>query len=146
MRSCRSSRRQDSKAVRHSVSAVPEVKGLGRALKQWRGPILSWHTTGASDGPAEDRDRLSAVRSLPDQQPVDAAVIPQGVCWGIPAVGSLGDVLVDGGGGCGGGSFFGSVGASVHGDVVGVVDESVEDGFGDDGVWEERIPVFGFAV
>jgi hypothetical protein len=44
------------------------------------------------------------------------------VCWGIPAVGSLGDVLVDGGGGCGGGSFFGSVGASVHGDVVGVVD------------------------
>jgi hypothetical protein len=58
---------------------------------------------------------------------VDAAVIPQGVCWGIPAVGSLGDVLVDGGWGCGGGSFFGSVGASVHVDLVGVVDESVED-------------------
>ena len=68
---------------------------------------------------------------------VDAAVIPQGVRWGIPAVGSLGDVLVDGGWGCGGGSFFGSVGASGHGDLVGVVDESVEDGFGDDGVREE---------
>jgi hypothetical protein len=77
---------------------------------------------------------------------VDAAVIPQGVCWGIPAVGSLGVVLVDGGRGCGGGSFFGSVGASGHGDLVGVVDESVEDGFGDDGVREEWIPVFGFAV
>jgi transposase len=35
------------------VSAVPEVKGLGRVLKQWRGPILSWHTTGTSNGPAE---------------------------------------------------------------------------------------------
>jgi transposase len=31
----------------------PEVKGLGRVLKQWRGPILSWHTTGASNGPSE---------------------------------------------------------------------------------------------
>jgi transposase len=35
------------------VSAVPEVKGLGRVLKQWREPILAWHTTGASNGPAE---------------------------------------------------------------------------------------------
>ena len=31
-------------------------------------------------------------------------------------------------------------------DVVGGVDEAVEDGFGDDGVREERIPVFGAAV
>ena len=36
---------------RHST--VPEVKGLGRVLKQWREPILAWHTTGASNGPAE---------------------------------------------------------------------------------------------
>jgi hypothetical protein len=35
------------------ASAVPEVKGLGRVLAQWRYPILSWHTTGASNGPAE---------------------------------------------------------------------------------------------
>ena len=35
------------------VSSVKEVKGLGRVLKQWREPILSWHTTGASNGPAE---------------------------------------------------------------------------------------------
>ena len=35
------------------VSTVPEVKGLGRVLKQWRDPILAWHTTGASNGPAE---------------------------------------------------------------------------------------------
>ncbi len=35
------------------ASAVPEVRRLGRMLKQWRGPILSWHTTGASNGPAE---------------------------------------------------------------------------------------------
>ena len=32
---------------------VPEIKGLGRTLKQWRGPILAWHTTGASNGPTE---------------------------------------------------------------------------------------------
>ena len=44
------------------------------------------------------------------------------------------------------GSFVGPVGAAVHVDVVGGVDESVEDGFGDDGVREEWIPVFGAAV
>jgi transposase len=35
------------------TSAVPEIKGLGRTLKQWRNPILAWHTTGASNGPTE---------------------------------------------------------------------------------------------
>ena len=38
------------------ASTVPEVKGLGQCLtvlKQWREPILAWHTTGASNGPAE---------------------------------------------------------------------------------------------
>jgi hypothetical protein len=40
------------------VSAVPEVKGLGRVLKQWRDPILSCHTTGASNGPSE---RLNSI-------------------------------------------------------------------------------------
>ena len=35
------------------VSTVPEIKGLGRTLKQWREPILAWHTTGASNGPTE---------------------------------------------------------------------------------------------
>ena len=34
-------------------STVPEVRGLGRVLKQWRHPILAWHTTGASNGPTE---------------------------------------------------------------------------------------------
>ena len=35
------------------ASTVPEIKGLGRTLKQWREPILAWHTTGASNGPTE---------------------------------------------------------------------------------------------
>jgi transposase len=35
------------------ASTVPEIRGLGRVLKQWRDPILAWHTTGASNGPAE---------------------------------------------------------------------------------------------
>jgi uncharacterized protein (DUF849 family) len=35
------------------TSTVPEIKGLGRTLKQWRTPILAWHTTGASNGPTE---------------------------------------------------------------------------------------------
>ena len=34
-------------------SNVAEVRGLGRTLKQWRDPILAWHTTGASNGPTE---------------------------------------------------------------------------------------------
>ena len=32
---------------------MPEIKGLGRILKQWREPILAWHTTGAASGPTE---------------------------------------------------------------------------------------------
>ena len=35
------------------ISAVKEIKGLGRTLKQWIEPILAWHTTGASNGPTE---------------------------------------------------------------------------------------------
>ena len=35
------------------ISDVPEIRGLGRTLKQWRTPILAWHTTGASNGPTE---------------------------------------------------------------------------------------------
>jgi transposase len=38
--------------------AVPEVKGLGRVLKQWREPILSWHTTGASNEPSEGSNSI----------------------------------------------------------------------------------------
>jgi transposase len=34
-------------------SNVPEIKSLGRTLKQWRTAILAWHTTGASNGPTE---------------------------------------------------------------------------------------------
>lgn len=50
--------------------------------------------------------------------------------------GSLSDVLVGGGRWCRGWPVFGAVGAAVHGYVVGVVDEPVEDGFSDDGVGE----------
>ena len=32
---------------------MPEIKGLGRILKQWRDAILAWHTTGAASGPTE---------------------------------------------------------------------------------------------
>ena len=35
------------------TSPIPEIKGLGRTLRQWRTPILAWHTTGASNGPTE---------------------------------------------------------------------------------------------
>lgn len=34
-------------------SHIPEIRGLARTLKQWRSPILAWHTTGASNGPTE---------------------------------------------------------------------------------------------
>ncbi len=43
----------DSLIIDCKTSTVPEIKGLGRVLKQWREPILAWHTTGASNGPAE---------------------------------------------------------------------------------------------
>ncbi len=39
-------------------STVAEVRGLGRVLKQWRGPILAWHTTGASNGPTESLNSI----------------------------------------------------------------------------------------
>ena len=29
------------------------VRSVARTLKRWRGPILAWHTTGASNGPTE---------------------------------------------------------------------------------------------
>ena len=32
---------------------MPEIRGLGRTLRQWRTPILAWHNTGASNGPTE---------------------------------------------------------------------------------------------
>jgi transposase len=35
------------------TSEVKEIRGLARTLKQWREPILAWHTTGASNGPTE---------------------------------------------------------------------------------------------
>jgi transposase len=35
------------------ISKVKEIRGLARTLKQWREPILAWHTTGASNGPTE---------------------------------------------------------------------------------------------
>jgi len=34
-------------------SLVPELRGMARTLRRWRGQILAWHTTGASNGPAE---------------------------------------------------------------------------------------------
>ncbi len=62
------------------ASKVKEVKGLRRVLKQWREPILAWHTTGASNGPAEGlnsiikklkrvSDWFSTIRSLPNPHP-----------------------------------------------------------------------------
>ena len=40
------------------ASTVPEIKGLGRTLKQWRPPILAWHTTSASNGPTEGLNNI----------------------------------------------------------------------------------------
>jgi transposase len=34
-------------------SPVTELRGMARTLRRWRGHILAWHTTGASNGPAE---------------------------------------------------------------------------------------------
>ena len=39
------------------------------------------------------------------------------------------------------GSFSGSVAGSVHVELVAVVDEAVQEGFGDDGVGEQGVPV-----
>ena len=41
------------------ASTVPEIKGLGCTLKQWREPILAWHTTWASNGPTEGLNSVS---------------------------------------------------------------------------------------
>ena len=35
-----------------------EVRGMARTLKRWRGQILAWHTTGASNGPTEGLNSL----------------------------------------------------------------------------------------
>ncbi len=34
-------------------SSAKELRGVARTLKRWRGQILAWHTTGASNGPTE---------------------------------------------------------------------------------------------
>ncbi len=34
-------------------SGAKEVRGMARTLKRWRGQILAWHSTGASNGPTE---------------------------------------------------------------------------------------------
>lgn len=39
-------------------AAAPETRGLGRTLRQWRKPILAWHTTGLSNGPVEGLNSL----------------------------------------------------------------------------------------
>jgi transposase len=36
-----------------SDSPIPELGGMARTLRRWRNQILAWHTTGASNGPAE---------------------------------------------------------------------------------------------
>ncbi len=36
-----------------SDSPVLELRGMARTLRRWRTQILAWHTTGASNGPAE---------------------------------------------------------------------------------------------
>ena len=46
-------------------------------------------------------------------------------------------------GGLGSGSFAGSVARSVHEDLMAGVDESVQEGFGDDGANSERIGWWG---
>jgi transposase len=37
---------------------VKEIRGFARTLKQWREPILAWHTTGASNGPTEGLNNI----------------------------------------------------------------------------------------
>jgi len=39
-------------------SDVPELGGMARTLRRWRAQILAWHTTGASNGPAEAMNLL----------------------------------------------------------------------------------------
>lgn len=39
-------------------SPVGELRGMARTLRRWRNQILAWHTTGASNGPAEAMNLL----------------------------------------------------------------------------------------
>jgi transposase len=39
-------------------SAIAELNGMARTLRRWRDHILAWHTTGASNGPAEAMNLL----------------------------------------------------------------------------------------
>jgi transposase len=39
-------------------SAIGEHRGMARTLKRWREQVLAWHTTGASNGPAEAMNLL----------------------------------------------------------------------------------------
>jgi transposase len=39
-------------------SPIPELSGMARTLRRWRTQILDWHTTGASNGPAEAMNLL----------------------------------------------------------------------------------------
>ena len=39
-------------------SPIPELAGMARTLRRWRHHILAWHTTGASNGPAEAMNLL----------------------------------------------------------------------------------------
>src|SRR5260370_37276844 len=72
-------------------------------------------------------------------------VIDQGLARAWPGSVLLGGLLA-----CRGdtpsGSFVGAVAGAVHEDLVAVVDDPVEEGFGDDGIGEQRVPVLGGPV
>jgi transposase len=62
------------------TSAVTELAGMARTLRRWRTQIVAWHTTGASNGPAEamnmlikkiqtSRPRLPQLHQLPAPRP-----------------------------------------------------------------------------
>jgi DDE superfamily endonuclease len=75
--------------------------------------------------------------------------IPPGCDHAIPPVLALWLMLLRVGGGLGDGAsgpFVGSVAGAVHEDLVAGVDEPVEQGLGDDGVREQRVPVGRVAV
>ena len=75
---------------------------------------------------------------------VGTDVIPQGFDQVIPqvlAIFILVAVRVPGGDDCSG-PFVRVVAGAVHEDLVAVVDEPVQEGFGDDGVGEQRVPEY----
>ena len=124
---------------------LPRLEGYGTIAPVKNGPALGGY------GAIAMKDALTTTMTTMPAEPlrsltcVDDHVIPQGLrssnspglarrvdVYRVVVVALVGDAP---------GSFAGSVAGSVHEDLVAGVDQPVEQGLGDDGVGEQRIPV-----